>query len=143
MPSIGRIQLNARDYGSEIVFEQYAYHGGSSSPSWAVPAWDERGYPLLAGPFSSIDHAVEMFEKEIVGAYELNIISPREVPESLEKEIISNIAVIENKLYSMTTASENLDLTTRGGCNRLNDYVRELAKFTKYLEDRLEKAGSN
>ncbi len=35
------------------VIEQADYWNGSDHPTWALPAWDERGEPHLAGVFDT------------------------------------------------------------------------------------------
>jgi len=45
-------QVNDTDYDGEIVVEFYGFHGRDEL-LWAVPAWDEQGYPELSGPFDT------------------------------------------------------------------------------------------
>lgn len=54
-PRVGDVQVNATDYDGEIVVEQLGYWNGELC--WAVPAWDERGYGDLEGPFASVAQA--------------------------------------------------------------------------------------
>lgn len=55
-PRIGDIQVtDFAEYGEDktgFVIEQFAYWN-QSEPCWAVPAWDERGYGELCGPFAT------------------------------------------------------------------------------------------
>ena len=67
--------------------------------------------------------------------------SKRSVPQWLEVEIDDNIEVIYRKVDALRTARSQVDISTKGGCNRLNDFVHELQKFVNNLEARLEKAG--
>jgi hypothetical protein len=43
-------QVNDTDYDGEIVVEFFGY-ANSDEPFWHVPAWEERGFPELSGPF--------------------------------------------------------------------------------------------
>lgn len=62
-PRLGDKQVNATDYDGQIVIEQYDFHG-IAHPSWAVPAWEERGLSNLAGPFETVEQAKAALEAE-------------------------------------------------------------------------------
>lgn len=61
MPKIYDIRANDTDYDGRIVIEMFSYWG-RGEPSWAVPAWDERGEPQYEGPFSSMVEAEAVVE---------------------------------------------------------------------------------
>lgn len=63
-PKIGSIQVNTSDYASGVVVECFDYHN-RNQPMWAVPAWDEQGWPNieLAGPFATRADAERAIEK--------------------------------------------------------------------------------
>lgn len=53
MPDIGTARIeDAREYGYEhgYVIEVFSFWN-RSDPSWAIPAWEEWGYPERAGVF--------------------------------------------------------------------------------------------
>lgn len=54
-PALGSVRVNSVEYDGQIVVEQFTYWQ-CPEPTWAVPAWDERGEDL-DGPFASIDDA--------------------------------------------------------------------------------------
>ena len=55
-PKSGDIRVNEFDYDGDIVVEQLSHWNGQEM-HWAVPAWEERGHPDLAGPFEDVASA--------------------------------------------------------------------------------------
>lgn len=62
MPQLGDTRVNSTEYREDIVIEQFSYWGSDDEPSWAVPAWEERGDCDLSGPFASHAEAAEAAE---------------------------------------------------------------------------------
>lgn len=59
-PRIGDLQVaDYAEYGegrTGFIIEQFAYWN-LSDPSWALPAWGERGEGMLCGPFATREDA--------------------------------------------------------------------------------------
>jgi hypothetical protein len=55
------IRVNSTDYDGEIVVELFDYHSNGEC-GWHVPAWAERSYGKLAGPFDSVEQAQAQIE---------------------------------------------------------------------------------
>lgn len=61
-PEIGSVQIGeAAEYGYKhgYVIEQYGIYG------WAVPDWEERGFPELVGPFNTRHQAYDAFKHRV------------------------------------------------------------------------------
>lgn len=59
MAKVGSLQItSASEYskGEGFVIEQLGYYN-QSEPSWAIPAWDEMGYPDLAEIYPTVEAA--------------------------------------------------------------------------------------
>ena len=68
MAEVGDVQVNATDYEGRIVIEELGYWCLELQPHWAVPAWEERGFPELEGPFSCVkdaEDAVAVYNEEM------------------------------------------------------------------------------
>jgi hypothetical protein len=58
MSATATIQVcDPSEYDGRIYIESLEYWNGRNEPSWAVPAWEERGLSELCGPFDSIEQA--------------------------------------------------------------------------------------
>lgn len=65
------IRINSTDYNGRIMIEKYY---GRSEYDWAVPAWEELGYPEFEGPFATVEEA----RHAVIGdSSELNEFGPR------------------------------------------------------------------
>lgn len=64
MTKVGEIRIGTAaeyDLGNGFVIEQFSYWN-NGEPSWAIPAWEERGYSDFAEMFCTRDAAEKALE---------------------------------------------------------------------------------